>query len=284
LSGINKIDAGSPISGEPGIGVVGFNDDRTGIAVCSYGLIVITDNGGKTWNKSGCSGGYYDLDSLDIMGSHAWTAGELDFRVSSDAGRTWTVIPHYGGEDIQGHYISFCDINTGWFATGEHLIGRESLWSTSDNGINWKSISVPEGCENRIMAIQCLDENSGFICTREGLVFKTENRGIQWTKIRLPLGNRIPIDYNPGFPVHAIRFISDERGIVVFYFSKPRGFIIFETIDGGKSWRESVLPGRNAPSLGSVYLSRDGNTLVIYDVNSESIFRYRRKSELKRRP
>jgi photosystem II stability/assembly factor-like uncharacterized protein len=264
-------------AGEPGIGVAGFIDEDTGIAVGSHVLIMKTVNGGRSWGKTVYPLGFTDLDGLEILDrKHAWTSGGFGIRVTEDGGETWTEIPHYGGVECPGHYISFADPKTGWYATGRAQYGNVALTETLDGGLNWSPVNLPYGVENLIMAIDLRNSDTGFLLLRTGVVVKTIDGGKSWTTLTLPLNGRKLVSINPGSPVGAVRFADEQTGTVVLSFEKPRGIVIFETRDSGKSWEETQLPEKARVMCGNIFLSRDRQYLTVYDIKSGGIFVYKR--------
>jgi photosystem II stability/assembly factor-like uncharacterized protein len=264
-------------AGEPGIGVAGFIDDDTGIAVGSHVCVMTTLNGGRSWEQAQYPLGFADLDGLEILDrKHAWTTGGFGIRVTEDGGKTWTEIPHYGGIERPGHYISFSDTKTGWYSVGSLWGLASPLMATDDGGKTWRMVSVPDDAKEQIMAIHLLKKNIGYILLRRGVILKTENSGKNWSSITLPLNGRGRIESNPGAPIDAVRFIDELRGIVVMHFEKPRAYAIFETNDGGKSWKEFSLPANTDMRYGNVFLSRDARYLTVSDLFSGKIYLFRR--------
>jgi len=264
-------------AGEPGIGVAGFISDDTGIAVGSHVYIARTVNGGRSWEKAEYPPGFTDLDGLEILdGKHAWTSGGFGIRKTEDGGKTWTEIPHYGGVERPGHCVSFADLKTGWYATGQAQYGNIALTATRDGGLSWSPVNIPRGVENQIMAIDLRGKDTGCLLLWTGIVVRTGDDGKTWTALTLPLNGRNLISVNPGPPVGAVRFPDEQTGTVVLSFEKPRGIVIFETLDGGKTWKESPLPDTARVKYGNIYLSRDRRYLTVNDIGSGGIFVYRR--------
>lgn len=78
-----------------------------------------------------------------------------------------------------------------------------------------------------ISDIHFIDENVGFFCGEDGMVFKTEDSGLTWQQ-NSATGSG-PWAYN-------IRFIDDLEGYISFYKAK-----LMKTDDGGETW-EWITP------------------------------------------
>lgn len=141
-----------------------FWNDTEGIAVgdptdgCLS--IIITRDGGQTWNKLNCgvlpnpAEGEYAFaasnTNIAVKGNHTWIAtGGSKARVyySSDKGKTWEVYntPIVQGEDTQGIYsIDFYDEKTGFIIGGDYTkpnANKANKAFTIDGGKTWKLIA-----------------------------------------------------------------------------------------------------------------------------------------------
>ncbi|MBN1962715.1 MAG: hypothetical protein JW841_17425 [Deltaproteobacteria bacterium] len=256
----------------------GFINETRGIAVCNLAQILFTDNGGKTWQLAKLpltNGGF---TSLEIMNNDmAWASGINMLRASSDGGNSWRELSDYGAVHASGNYLSFVSPMVGWYAVSKDSGSVHPLVITHDGGETWSPVAIPDDIEEKIMAISLLSESTGFILLISGKILRTDNAGVNWHSISLPITKRIIVKENLGAPVEALRFTSSLQGTVVLYFDKPRGFAVFDTEDGGKSWQEQILPHLEEVTIGNVFLSRDARYLTITDLNSKKIRLYRRQ-------
>lgn len=141
-----------------------FWNDQEGIAVGdpTQGClsVIITRDGGKTWNKLNCGvlpdqveGEYAFAASntnIAIKGDHTWIAtGGSKARVfySPDKGNTWEVFntPIVQGEPTQGIYsIDFYDEKTGFIIGGDYTKpdnNKTNKAITTDGGKTWQLIA-----------------------------------------------------------------------------------------------------------------------------------------------
>ena len=109
-----------------------FFDERRGIAVGAYGLVLVTDDGGSTWEDHAASDEEWHYNSIvDLGGGRLMLAGEAGFSYRSlDAGDTWeTIEMPYGGSmfgivrhgsrcvltfGLRGNVQRSCDFGDSW--------------------------------------------------------------------------------------------------------------------------------------------------------------------------
>lgn|GEM_PF-1877083 len=265
-------------AGAPGTSLAGFEDVDNGIAVGHHSDIRYTQDGGDEWIEAETPLASVGLDSLYIgNGGNAWTSGGYQLRRSKDGGRTWTELPNYSSLYSAGHYLSFADDSTGWYAIGERTGSSPGLSITRDGGMSWSGVQIPEYARESIMGADLISETTGVLLLKDGSLTRTDNGGKSWRRITLPVNGRPMLTENPGSAVEAVRFSNINEGTVILYFVKPRGFVTFDTVDGGIKWTESRLPEKAEVKLGNIYLSRSRKYLTIYDLDRETIVLYRRR-------
>lgn len=184
-----------------------FFDTQNGIAIgdptdnCLS--ILITKDGGKSWQKISCEKLPKLVDgeasfaasntNIAVYGSNAWViTGGLQSRVlhTSDMGKTWNIhhTPIIGGGDSTGAYsVDFYDANNGIICGGDYTnkagdVGNKAI--TTDGGKTWKLVS--EGrYPGYISCVQYVPETSGkelFAVSTEGIYFSNTN-GESWVKV-----------------------------------------------------------------------------------------------------
>lgn len=264
-------------AGVPGISIAAFEDEKNGIAAGHHSEIRYTTDGGDTWNEAESPLASVDFDSLYIgRGGEVWTSGGYQLRRSHDGGKKWEELPNYSSLYSAGHYLSFADNMTGWYAIGERAGSSPWVSITRDGGQTWSEVTVPAYAQNSIMAADLLNADTGYLLLKDGTLLHTEDGGKNWSRVSLPVKGRMMMDENPGHSVEVVRFDDEMKGTVILYFVKPRGFVTFDTIDGGRTWKESRLPGNADVKLGNIYLSRNRTLLTVFDLDSGKILVYRR--------
>lgn len=142
---------------------LGFWNSREGIAIgdptegCMS--IIITRDGGKTWNKVSCDNLPYSMEgeaafaasntNIAIVGDSTWVAtGGKTSRIlfSEDKGKSWEVFdtPMIDGENTTGIYsIDFYDENNGFAIGGDYTQPddtKANKMRTSDGGKTWQLV------------------------------------------------------------------------------------------------------------------------------------------------
>ncbi len=177
--------------------------------------------------------------------------GVLFLAYGADAQWLWQN-PSPQGNNLNN--LIFVDANTG-YAVGEGC----SILKTTDGGMNWSDLSLPDYPGYTLMDISFVDVSTGWITgyylasdfsSVYGLVLKTTNAGATWTE-----------QYNGFFkPTFGIQFFDALNGTVVGSDLSLGQGLILRTTDGGNTW----LPQNSAFGglLTSVYFS-DANTGTI---------------------
>lgn len=107
--------------------------------------------------------------------------------------------------------VHFTGVNTG-FACGYNLVLK-----TTNSGVNWQN-NFLHGNHN---GITFTDNNTGYVCSDSGKIFKTTNAGNNW----IPQASGVTSNLT------ALSFLNSQTGIVTGY-----GKTILKTTNGGDSW------------------------------------------------
>jgi len=199
-----------------------FFDEQHGIAVgdptnnCLS--IIITSDGGNTWEKISCE----NLPKIDdgeaafaasntniaIVGTNAWIAtGGVKARVfhTNDMGLTWNVYntPIIQGKSTTGIYtIDFYNNNQGIICGGDYTNkfgGSANKSLTFDGGKTWEVVSE-NSLPNYVSCVQYIPNTEGkeLISVSTNGIFYSNNAGRNWEKVS-----------NEGF--YAIRFVNSNN-------------------------------------------------------------------------
>lgn len=142
-------------------------------------------------------------------------------------------VPNMWYLDARLNDVTFVDDRHG-IAVGDH----GSIWRTSDAGVQWEQI--PSGTDAHLHSVHFTDMRHGWAVgghqqpysnQTRGVVIRTSDGGVTW--------ETLPEQSLP--KLTAVRFEDTRHGWAVGYNSHlfPSG--LFETTDGGRSWR--CLPG-----------------------------------------
>jgi photosystem II stability/assembly factor-like uncharacterized protein len=228
--------------GEWTLSSVAFGDDRTGLAVGSSGVILLTVNAGNNWIQVGAEDipiqdGYKPfLRHVIFRNNIAWAVGYPGCILrSEDSGIHWT----NKGSTGPRHYLKrvrFVDADTGW-ALSNHLIMR-----TVDGGKHW-SEQFPRPAtecdkEPDLDSMSFVDADYGWaVCqciTGYGVskLLHTIDGGQTWAE---------QYSAEPALTLNSVFFIDRLKGWITgkYSYGEHKGELaILHTSDGGASWVE----------------------------------------------
>jgi photosystem II stability/assembly factor-like uncharacterized protein len=182
--------------------------------------------------------------------------------VSSDSGQSWESAETPGNANCK---VSFIDADTGW------VVSSLQLRATADGGATWNDVALPEGTA-KVAAISLRTADEGYLMTSAGVLYKTEDGGVNWSSLPLDLAEYGEMELLPSdLPPAAIRFFDANNGVVVVSLvgGGQSTVLALRTSDGGLTWEEEAVP----VDIGVPYLTRDGEFLTVYSfLKSNTIF------------
>lgn len=214
-----------------------FMDSQNGLVVGDGGLMLVTSDGGKTWEKM-------------EVNMRPPGAGQ---RPGGPPGAGGGPPPGFGrGGPAPLYNIYFVDENVGFI-----IGGRGTILKTEDGGKTWarkRAMSEatgrggnPRGMRANLMGIQMISETTGFIAGTENTILKTTDGGETW--VGSSERARVGETRNN---LEGIWFVSPTTGWVIGSFGT-----LMHTTDGGENW-EKRDPGFDNNLLGIYFL--DENT------------------------
>jgi photosystem II stability/assembly factor-like uncharacterized protein len=300
---INPIPSGNQLN------VVKYLDSNTAIAVGNYGTILLSNNGGRDWKQiiSPTKANLLSISAIDkdtifvsgqdlsvlktTDGGNKWiilrvgsygsrntskvlfvnsTQGFLlgdgmdEFFKTTDSGKTWTKLQmDLNFQGVTSLYFTSAD-------TGYATLWSNGMLKTSDGGLTWKTISVPQ--MGPFNAVDFTNHRTAYLVGMVGEILKTTNAGENWqilnnSSIVLSNSNLVSVDFtdeNTGFVVggsdilkttdggqhwklaaqstfdlHSVSFTDSLHGICVGGDWLHEYSCITSTSDGGKTWNES---------------------------------------------
>lgn len=249
-----------------------FVGNDTGFAVGTNGNIKKTINGGITWETQNLNTNY-DLNGISYFSTDdIFIAGDNNALFhSSDTGKTWNAL---SGPSVTQKGILMTDQNEG-FIYGSRII------KTNDNGNTWNNVVVSNcfsacnvnsdisffGGSNEIKytldggisfstltvsriiyAIYFFNADTGIYINHWGEIYKTENRGTNWVKVKT-----IEACDKADF-----YFIDDTTGYVVLNLGS-----IYKTTDAGNTWTK-IYSG-TMRDLTAIHFTTDGTGFIVGD-------------------
>jgi photosystem II stability/assembly factor-like uncharacterized protein len=194
-------------------------DSRHGIAVGNGGMILATEDGGKTWQPR-VAGVKDHLTDVTFVGQSAWIAGYQGVILhSADGGKTWARQPAGTSMTLEG--IFFLDQDHGWAAGWSGTILR-----TTDGGKTWTPSKAT--AQWTLTAIYFRDAANGWIAGFGGQLLHSKDGGVSWTAQKSPVNSSLT----------SIAFDHAGRGWITY----DDGLLVSD--DRGESWKEVPAGGR----------------------------------------
>jgi photosystem II stability/assembly factor-like uncharacterized protein len=197
------------------------------VVVGDKGVVMITDNQGRTWTRRQLKKGikYYDLYSVAFAadGSTGWVVGDngVIFR-TNDRGATWNEQKAPAGAGGALMKVAVADAQKAC-ASGEHGV----IVCTSDGGANW---SLQNFGDIGLFDLAFMDADNGWAVGEFQTMLHTSDGGKSW-KVQTG-GDRM----KNSDPYFAIAFGGGHDGLAVGLTGSA-----LETSDGGKTWKPANL-------------------------------------------
>lgn len=191
----------------------------------------VTKNGGETWQAVPGGAGVDAFECATMIDAlRGWAVNHDGQVFTTDSGGTnWTRISEI--KDFTGaNEIRFLNENDGWIR--EFL----SIWRTRDGGVTWhKTLStVTPGVIGQPTGMFVFDANTLVGTGGGGEVYSTKNGGETWKVVNPFGGDRIGLD-DVWFVDRLHGWVIGTQVIVGGDTSRP---LVFETVDGGESWKQ----------------------------------------------
>ena len=233
-----------------------FLNESTGIvAAANYtplgvvGVLYATTNSGVNWSYKYLEGlRVYDFKFVNSNMVIAATidSGKVSILKSYNPFNNWQKIK----SDIPAYnYISICiPDSTAMFIMVDNYMKNEKspirFYKSTNGGNNWFNTGI-----DQIYDTEFLDANTGIAVGANGNIYRTINKGDNWTGITSPVN----------YDLLSVNFINSSTG----YISGRYGAVL-KTIDGGFNWSTNAKKFTSA-SLGDLaYTGRDTIIVVGY--------------------
>jgi len=232
-------------------------DSYRGFAVADDGVILKTEDGGRTWTHQ-ASGTTEDLLGVDALDEYtAYAVGEANTLLrTDDGGRSWRDPRRYPGGHSSAVVLTDVYLLSGDTAVVVGGTARSSQYElygyvatylrTTDGGISWTTPSYPADLE-RINSVDFVDDQVGIAVggclsyspyygtyTISSIVTRTFDGGITWVKEESPFDiGPEPYGIEPwGMRVWDVAFYDEVHAAIV----AGEGVPIALSSDEGGSW------------------------------------------------
>ncbi|HEV2388863.1 MAG TPA: YCF48-related protein [Candidatus Acidoferrales bacterium] len=258
----------------------------TGWALFNSSLYWTTDFG-KHWRDITPPGtnGASDVFFLDTFNGWAFIgvpdAGGPDGGVqlvlarTSDSGNSWTTFrAELPGWDVRqatpggSGMLDFIDTMHGWLdlsIESSSAFNRGALFATSDGGRTWESVPAPVG----FGWVKFISPETGWVAggPANSELVVTRDGGKTWQRVRLAPPAGLPPDSTPSY--RPPQFVSPREGFLPMSFNGWAA-VVYETADGGMTWRPVVALTGPPGSVGDLSpLPIVDSTLLVPSQNKE---------------
>lgn len=208
--------------------------------VCGFnGLILKTEDGGKTWEKNTFDSRVNFFRVLFLNPDKGFITGDNGTIIyTNDGGKSWNFLKTNIKESIFDIYF-LGDKQTG-FMTGSH----GTILKTINGGKSW--FSVYTSTKELLYSVGFKDNRDGFAVGWNGTMLKTTNSGNTWKLMDKQTNNYL----------RDITFINEYYG-----FISGGGGIVLRTTDGGENWIE--VPSNTISGLYSIHFVDNKEGLIL---------------------
>ena len=251
--------------------------------------IAYTLDGGVTWTTKELpepilnnAGGFAAVSATTAY--IVVSSGEKGIYKTIDAGDTWVLQPTgFNADSDFPNVIYFWNENEGiavgdaFFVNGERTFFE--IYTTTNGGEQWNAVpnaNMPAGTWSyNSMSYYKVRGNSFYFTTSTGTIFKSTDKGLNWTEIMTPENEINGLNFD---------FKDDNNGVLSFYDNDPVIRRQYATSDGGANWiavaSENVqnvyyVPSKNAYFSSGYneplkYSTDDGQTWTVLPAFSET--------------
>lgn len=258
------------------------------VAVGIRGLIIISDDAGKTWTQASVPVGVELVAVQFVNAQEGWAAGHGGVVLhSSDGGKTWA--KQYDGRmaarQLTDHFKPAADAGD----------------ATARKFLEGVALNYQNGPEQALLGLWFEDRNNGFVCGSFGTLLATHDGGKTWESwLEKVDGGDGFLHYNAIRGIGGEIYLASERGTVFRLDRQAQRFVAtttgysgsffglagrdntviayglrgtaYRTIDAGKSWQKldtgvsTALDGGTVLDDGRILLvTQDGQILASAD-------------------
>ncbi|GGD93247.1 hypothetical protein [Paenibacillus nasutitermitis] len=189
--------------------------------------------------------GQAQFQSIQFLSAKIGRAAGNGFMIgTSDGGCSWQAINNEGKFDFQD--MQFQTNTTGYIMAKNKAGGANLLYKTTDGGTTLTQIHTGAYAFNRV---QFLSEDIGYGFTTS-MTFRTTNGGQTWDKVTTPPNTRY---------VH----FTNQQDAWAVVLVPGTGYEIKRTVNGGKTWANTLKVKSSAIVGGQIYGTGESNVWVV---------------------
>ena len=208
-----------------------FLDQNRGWAVGGYGVLLATEDGGKTWKVRPRPTEDSLRDIYFADSNNGWILCERNlYQLKSNSEpRTYLMNTTDGGEKWQRVSIPRADVNARLVRAVFSPSGRG--WAFGEDGVVFKSSAeggkwtrLPSPTRHLLLGGTFIDDNRGWLVGAGATILQTSDGGETWHVSKLT--------ETQGVRFNATSFIGNRLGWAV-----GSGGAVFRTVNGGRTWQ-----------------------------------------------
>jgi len=215
------------------------------VTVGAMGVILTSEDGGNSWQRTIVAGNPFFLDVSDCPTGAFYSIDTVGVLWSRQSDNSWSSAPLPQGDEPQA---LTCDPTGKLWVVG----GFATIMSSVDSGNSWDTFSLDE--DIYLTTVQFVDAVHGFVTGEFGIVLYTNDGGSSWQRAR---------ELPDSFYAQAAHFTDRNTGWVV-----GLNGTIWYTNDAAQSWQKESN-GNDAPlygidAIGDVLVAVGDNATVLY--------------------
>lgn len=237
------------------LNAVYFAGEKRGWVAGDGGLVLRTEDGGKTWARqtTGTDESASDIYFRDKEEGYLLAGNKI--LLTEDGGAKWraahTFAPaEFGGAAPDLYSVRFATKKRGWvvgsLSRGDNVVDSLLLY-TDDGGASWVRRPLPVRVE--LLHLDFDGEKRGWIVGDGGAILHTADAGATWTRQTSTTTATL----------YHVDFVDEENGWAVGERST-----ILRTADGGKTWAQVTVPvlGARSTLLSIAFVNKDEGWIV----------------------
>lgn len=197
-------------------------DGPRGVAVGTYGSVLLSDDGGAGWRPAEVAGGGRALLGTAISAGRCLAVGQGGMVLVADDCRNWRAVESGSGERLMAVALNANGLAYAVGAFGTVLRSADGGHSWAAVGLDWPAIS-PSGAEPHLYDVHVADDGSVTVVGEFGLILRSgsgSGSGASWRVVHAGEQSLFGLSI-AGDTAHAV----------------GQGGAVLASDDGGETWR-----------------------------------------------